>query len=130
MFSINSHALGYGDPVTVKEGQKVIFRILNANATLQHRIAFSGHKFNVVSLDGNRVPVPHEVEVLELGPAERVDAVVAMNNPGVWILGDVDSSLRSSGMGIVVAYANAHQTARWIEPPSNPWDYTAFGRNG
>lgn len=129
-FSINSHALGYGDPVSVKEGQRVIFRILNANATLQHRIGFSGHKFSVVSLDGNRVPVPREVEVLELGPAERVDAIVTMNNPGVWILGDVDSSLRTSGMGVVVAYANAHQTARWTEPSSTPWDYTAFGRNG
>ena len=42
-FSINSQALGYGDPISVKEGQKVIFRILNANATMQHRIAFSGH---------------------------------------------------------------------------------------
>ena len=55
-FSINSHALGYGDPISVKEGQKVIFRILNANATMQHRIAFSGHKFSVMSLDGNRGP--------------------------------------------------------------------------
>jgi FtsP/CotA-like multicopper oxidase with cupredoxin domain len=129
-FSINSHALGYGDPVSVSEGQKVIFRILNANATMQHRIAFSGHKFSVVSLDGNRVPVPRDVEVLELGPAERADAIVTMNNPGVWILGEMDSNLRSSGVGVVVAYANAHQMARWTEPSIVPWDYTAFGRAG
>ena len=53
----------------------------------------------------NDVPLPREVEVLELGPAERVDALVTMNNPGAWILGEVDSDLRSSGMGIVVDYA-------------------------
>ena len=32
-FSINSHALGYGEPVRVKEGQKVMLRVLNASAT-------------------------------------------------------------------------------------------------
>jgi len=39
VYSMNSHALGSGDPVRVREGQKVLFRILNASATLQHRIA-------------------------------------------------------------------------------------------
>ena len=74
VYSINSHALGSGDPIRVKEGQKVLFRILNANATEQHRIALPGHKFKVVSLDGNAVPVPREVDTIEMGPAERVDA--------------------------------------------------------
>jgi len=90
VYSMNSHALGSGDPVRVKEGQKVIFRILNASATQQHRVALAGHKFKVVSLDGNAVPVPREVDVIEMGPAERVDAVVTMNQPGVWILGEAD----------------------------------------
>ena len=84
-YSVNSHALGSGDPVRVKEGQKVLFHILNASATDQHRIALSAHKFKIVGLDGNAVPVPCEVDVIEMGPAERVDALVTMNNPGVWI---------------------------------------------
>ena len=83
-YSINSHALGYGDPIRVQKGQKVIFRIVNASATLLHRVALSGHSFTVLSLDGNPVPTPRTVDVLELGPAERVDAVVTMNRPGVW----------------------------------------------
>lgn len=116
-FSINSHALGYGDPISVSEGQRVIFRILNANATMQHRIAFSGHKFSVVSLDGNRVPVPREVEVLELGPAERVDAIVTMSNPGVWILGEADSNLRSSGMGW---WLHTPSRTKWLVGLSRP----------
>jgi FtsP/CotA-like multicopper oxidase with cupredoxin domain len=82
VYSINSRALGSSDPVRVKEGQKVLFRFLNASATQQHRVALPGHKFKVVSLDGNAVPVPREVEVIEMGPAERVDALVVMNQPG------------------------------------------------
>jgi FtsP/CotA-like multicopper oxidase with cupredoxin domain len=128
VYSMNSHALGSGDPVRVKEGQKVIFRILNASATQQHRVALAGHKFKVVSLDGNAVPVPREVDVIEMGPAERVDAVITMNQPGVWILGEADDQVRKAGLGIVVEYANRSQAPQWTAPANTPWDYTMFGR--
>ena len=129
IYSMNSHALGSGDPVRVKEGQKVLFRILNASATQQHRIALPGHKFKVVSLDGNVVPLPREVDVIEMGPAERVDALVTMNQPGVWILGEADDQVRNAGLGIVVEYANRSGAPRWAAPPNTPWDYTMFGRD-
>jgi FtsP/CotA-like multicopper oxidase with cupredoxin domain len=127
VYSINSHALGSGDPIRVKEGQRVLFRILNASATDQHRIALSGHKFKVISLDGNAVPVPREVDVIDMGPAERVDAVVTMNQPGVWILGEVNDQVRNSGLGIVVEYADRGGTPQSTAPASTPWDYTIFG---
>jgi FtsP/CotA-like multicopper oxidase with cupredoxin domain len=126
-FSINSHSLGHGDPIRVREGQRVIFRIVNASATYQHSISFSGHKFTVVALDGNPVPNPREVEILELGPAERIDAVVTMNHPGVWILGEVDEYVRHAGLGIVVEYANQTGEPKWVAPARAEWDYTIFG---
>jgi FtsP/CotA-like multicopper oxidase with cupredoxin domain len=129
VYSMNSHAVGSGDPVRVKEGQKVLFRILNASATQQHRIALPGHKFKVVSLDGNVVPVRREVDVIEMGPAERVDALVTMNEPGVWILGEADDQVRNAGLGIVVEYANRSGAPRWAAPANTPWDYTTFGRD-
>jgi FtsP/CotA-like multicopper oxidase with cupredoxin domain len=127
LYSVNSHALGSGDPVRVKEGQNVLFRILNASATQQHRIALPGHKFKVVSLDGNAVPLPREVDVIEMGPAERVDAVVSMNQPGVWILGEADDQTRNAGLGVVVEYANRSQSPQWTAAANTPWDYTIFG---
>jgi FtsP/CotA-like multicopper oxidase with cupredoxin domain len=128
VYSINSHALGSGDPVRVKEGQQVLFRILNASATEQHHIALPGHKFKIVSLDGNAVPVSREVDVIEAGPAERVDAVVTMNQPGVWILGETDDRMRNAGLGIAVEYANRSEAPQWTPAASTPWDYTMFGR--
>lgn len=128
VYSINSHALGSGDPVRVKEGQSVLFRILNASATQQHRLALPGHRFKVVSVDGNAVPVPREVDVIEMGPAERVDALVTMGHPGVWILGEVDDQVRNAGLGIVVEYANHSEAPRWTAATKTPWDYTIFGR--
>jgi FtsP/CotA-like multicopper oxidase with cupredoxin domain len=128
IYSINSQALGSGEPVRVKEGQTVLFRILNASATEQHRIALPGHKFKVVSLDGNAVPVPREVDTIEMGPAERVDALVMMNQPGVWILGEANDQVRNAGMGVVVEYANHSGAPQWTAAAKTPWDYTIFGR--
>jgi FtsP/CotA-like multicopper oxidase with cupredoxin domain len=128
LYSMNSHALGSGEPVRVKEGQNVLFRILNASATDHHRIALPGHRFRVIGLDGNSVPVPREVDVIEMGPAERVDAVVLMNQPGVWILGETDDKVQKAGLGIVVEYANRSGAPQWTAPPNSPWDYTIFGR--
>ena len=116
-FTINGKCLGYGDPVRVKEGQRVLFHILNASATENIQLALPGHRFQIVALDGNPVPHPHSVEVLELGTAERISAVVEMNNPGVWILGTPMDDDRKNGMGIVVEYANRTGAPRWVKPP-------------
>jgi FtsP/CotA-like multicopper oxidase with cupredoxin domain len=129
-FSINDRALGFGDPLRVKAGQRVLLRILNASATLRHRIAFPGHRFRVVALDGNPVRTPREVEVLALGPAERIDAQVTMNRPGVWILGATEDHDREAGMGIVVEYAGKTGPPIWNEPTDTLWSYTDFGVGG
>lgn len=129
-FTINGKSLGYGEPVRVKEGQRVLFHILNASATENIKLALPGHQFEVVALDGNPVPQSRAVEVLELGAAERISAVVTMNNSGVWILGTPNDDDRKNGMGIVVEYANKTGAPHWVKPPNKPWDYTLFGKNG
>jgi len=126
-FTINGKCLGFGEPVRVKQGQRVLFHILNASATENIKLALAGHVFQVVGLDGNPVPHPQPVEVLELGTAERIDAVVEMKNPGVWILGTPMDDDRGNGMGIVVEYANQGGAPRWIKPAKKAWDYTIFG---
>ena len=126
-FTINGRCLGYGEPIRVKEGQRVLFHFLNASATESVRFALPGHRFQVVALDGNAVPRPQLVDVLELGTAERIDAVVAMDSPGTTILGTPDDHHRERGMGIVVEYANRIGKPNWVKPPDQVWDYTIFG---
>ena len=81
----------------------------------------------VVTLDGNPVPTPKSVDVLQLGTAERIDAVVEMSRPGIWILGTPRDDDRRNGMGIVVEYAGSRGRPRWVAPPRSRWDYTIFG---
>jgi len=128
--SINSHSLGFGEPIRVKQGQRVMLRILNASATLQRRIAFAGHSFTVVAMDGNPVATPRSVSFLELGPAERIDALVEMNQPGIWILGATDDRDRKAGLGIIFEYSGKASAAQWVAPSRDPWDYTVFGKSG
>jgi FtsP/CotA-like multicopper oxidase with cupredoxin domain len=128
-FTINGKALGFGEPVRVKQGQRILFHILNASATENIKLALPGHKFQVAALDGNPVPVTGVVDVLELGTGERIDAIVEMKNPGVWVLGTPKDDDRRDGMGIVVQYAGKTGSPRWIAPPKKAWDYTAFGED-
>jgi FtsP/CotA-like multicopper oxidase with cupredoxin domain len=67
--------------------------------------------------------------MLDLGPGERVDAIVEMKNPGVWVLGEVDDKQRAAGMGMVVEYAGAQGSPRWLRPRMVAWDYTIFGED-
>jgi FtsP/CotA-like multicopper oxidase with cupredoxin domain len=130
LFSINDRALGHGEPIRVKEGQRVLLRILNASATITRKIAVAGHKFRVLAMDGNPVAVPREVQVLELGPAERIDAMVEMKQPGVWILGATDDHDRERGMGIVIEYSGQSGEPQWVPPSDDAWDYKVFGKPG
>jgi hypothetical protein len=66
--------------------------------------------------------------VLWLGTAERISAIVEMNHPGVWIMGDLSDDDRSHGMGIVVEYAGQKVKAQWIKPKPFRWDYAQFGK--
>lgn len=126
--SINGKMLGGGEPVRVRQGQRVLFRMVNASATLHHKLALPGHLLHVVALDGNEVPVPASVPLVELGPGERVDAIVEMNRPGVWILGETRSAQRDAGLGIVIEYAGQTGQPRWLPGVTDGWSYQKFGR--
>jgi FtsP/CotA-like multicopper oxidase with cupredoxin domain len=130
LFSINGKTLGHGEPVRVKQGERVLFHMLNGSAGEIRSLALPGHSFKIVALDGNPVATPMDVPVLWLGTAERISAIVEMNHPGVWIMGDLADDDRKRGMGIVVEYAGAKGKPQWAKPKPSKWDYTLFGKPG
>jgi FtsP/CotA-like multicopper oxidase with cupredoxin domain len=129
-FTINGRMLGHGEPVRVKRGERILFHVLNGSATEVRSLALPGHSFRVVALDGNPVPNPAIVPVLWLGTAERVSAIVEMNHPGIWIIGDLADDDRRHGMGIVVEYAGRTGKPQWIAPPPFRWNYARFAKPG
>jgi FtsP/CotA-like multicopper oxidase with cupredoxin domain len=129
-FTINGRMLGHGEPVRVKHGERVLFHVLNGSATEIRSLALPGHAFKVLALDGNPVPVAAEVPVLWLGTAERISAVVEMNHPGTWVMGDLAEDDRGHGMGIVVEYAGHQGKPVWLPPKPFHWSYSRFGKAG
>ncbi len=128
MFSINDKSMGAGEPIRVRQGERVLMHLLNASASMNRRIALPGHRFQIVAMDGNSVPTARTVDVIDIGPGERVDAIIEMTQPGIWILGTTTDDVRNAGMGILVEYANQHKQPQWVAPPKSVWDYTIFGR--
>src|SRR3984893_8212128 len=125
--SFNDKMLGHGEPVRVREGQRVLFRLLNASASENIALALPGHRFTVIALDGNPVPSRQSVDTLFLAPAERADVIVEMNQPGVWILGGIKDENGKRGLGVVFEHAGRRGEPQWSAPPSSAWDYTIFG---
>ncbi|MGH9472068.1 MAG: multicopper oxidase family protein [Terriglobales bacterium] len=128
IYSINDKALGAGEPLRVQRGQRLLLHVLNASAIEIRHLALPGHQFTVLALDGNPVPTPAPVDLLLIGPGERIDCYVEMNQPGVWILGEPTDLIRNAGLGVIVEYAGANQQPQWLAPKSLAWDYTRFGR--
>jgi FtsP/CotA-like multicopper oxidase with cupredoxin domain len=124
--TINGKMLGFGEPVRVKQGERVLLHLLNSSPSEVHWIALAGHSFHVIALDGNPVPQPQTVSQLRLAPAERVSATIEMNNAGVWILGEVRKHVQAAGMGIVFEYANSAGKPVWTQPESLVWNYQQF----
>ena len=129
-FTINGRMLGHGEPIRVKQGERVLLHVLNGSATEMRSLALPGHTFRIVALDGNPVPRPATVPVLWIGTAERVSAILEMNHPGVWILGDLDDDDRRHGMGIVVEYAGQKGKGQWVKPAPYHWNYLRFTKPG
>jgi FtsP/CotA-like multicopper oxidase with cupredoxin domain len=127
-FTINGRMLGHGEPIRVKQGERVLLHVLNGSATEIRSLALPGHTFQVVALDGNPVPNPATVPVLWLGTAERISAIVEMKHPGLWILGDLDNDDRRHGMGIVIEYAGHSGKPAWLAPPASKWNYARFAK--
>jgi hypothetical protein len=51
-----------------------------------------------------------------------------MENPGVWVLGDLADDDRGHGMGIVVEYAGHGGKPQWTAPKAFRWNYLRFGK--
>ena len=128
-YSINDKTLGFGEPIRVRQGQRLLLHFLNASAIENRRIALAGHKMTVIALDGNPVPTPRAIDSLFLGAGERADVIVEMTNPGIWILGSTEKMVREAGLGVVVEYAGQHRQPQWIDPPRWSWNYAIFGRD-
>ena len=100
--------------LVVEEGERVRVRMLNAGETFE-TIHTHGHDMYVTHRDGNPIPPAARfyVDTLTIGPAERYDVVIEMENPGIWVMHShvdhhVSNAERNPGGNIgAIAYQSA-----------------------
>ena len=73
------------------------------------------------------VPSPRSVPVPDLAPGERIDALVEMSHPGVWILSEPDDAQTRSWLRRRHRVRRGRSgPAQWSALPAFAWDYAAF----
>lgn len=86
VFSIDGKPYPNAPQITVKKGQRVRLRFINASAEEFHTMHLHGYTYEVVARDGNPLAQPEKLNTLSIGPGETADVSFIANNPGDWML--------------------------------------------
>ena len=96
-FSVNAKSFPFTQPIRVKKGDVVRFRFIGAGDEF-HQMHLHGHDQLIAFKDGYTTPAPYYVDTVPVGPGERYDSIVEMNNPGRFIFHDhVDKHMSNNG---------------------------------
>ena len=82
-FSINGKSFPMTQPLRVKQGDVLRLRLFGAGMEVAFHL--HGHDILVTHKDGLPLPEPFYADVLYVAQGARYDAIVEMNNPGIWI---------------------------------------------
>lgn len=95
-FSINGKSFPLTQPLRVKQGDVVRLRIFGAGTEVGFHL--HGHDVLVTHKDGLPLPEPYWADVVHVEQGERYDAIVRMDNPGLWVTHDhVDEHVTNAG---------------------------------
>jgi FtsP/CotA-like multicopper oxidase with cupredoxin domain len=113
--SINGKAYPATEPLSMRAGERVRLRLVNASAMHTHLVRLAGHAFQVTHTDGNPLQEAVEVDALPIAPAERYDVLVEARRPGVWPFYCAQPGHAAAGEQVMVVY-EGHQGARPASP--------------
>lgn len=96
-FSVNGRSFPMTQPIRVKKGDVLRMRFIGAGDET-HQMHMHGHDMLVVAKDGYPLEHPYYVDTVPVGPGERYDVIVKMNNPGYFVMHDhVDRHMTNNG---------------------------------
>jgi FtsP/CotA-like multicopper oxidase with cupredoxin domain len=82
-YTINGKSFPATEPLTAKQGQKVLVRWMHEGA-LMHPMHLHGPAMTVVARDGHLLKSPQTLDVLTINPGERWDVLLDTSKTGVW----------------------------------------------
>ena len=107
-------------PVTLKKGEIVKLRFLNASTAQVHTIELEDHEMTVTHLDGLRLVEPYTATSIRLNPGERADVEIkGIQEEGTYYI----TNERNFGIRIPVVYEGIGQE---MDSPFVPGTSRAF----
>jgi FtsP/CotA-like multicopper oxidase with cupredoxin domain len=113
--TINGKAYPATVPLTVRHGERLRLRLINASAEHTHVIRLAGHRLQVTHTDGNPLVHPVEVDAVPIAPSERYDVLVVADRPGVWFLACTGTGYADAGERVLLVY-EGHEGEKPIAP--------------
>ena len=109
--TINGKAYPATQPLTVRRGERVRLRLINASADHTHVIRLAGHRLRVTHTDGAPLAQAVEVDAIPIAPAERYDAFFVADRPGAWFLTCAAPGHARAGEQVPVVYEGHEKSA-------------------
>jgi FtsP/CotA-like multicopper oxidase with cupredoxin domain len=132
--TINGKAYPATASLTVRKGERVRLRLINASSEHTHVVRLAGHRLRITHTDGNPLVQPVEVDAVPIAPSERYDVQFVADRPGVWLFACIQAGHAGAGEQVAVVY-EGHE-GRSPEPPAEGgsglelWHYgSGRGRN-
>ncbi|MBN2981757.1 multicopper oxidase family protein [Cohnella algarum] len=128
IFTANGKSGSSIAPLTVKEGETVRIRLINAGF-LSHPLYLQGHEFKIVSTDGQPINNPPLVngQLLNVAPGERYDIEFVANNPGAWMLAEQSPNPGAPTLAIPIVYEGVEGDAKRDNEQRTIIDMTQYG---
>jgi FtsP/CotA-like multicopper oxidase with cupredoxin domain len=82
-FSINGKGFPATQPLTAKQGQRVLIRFLNEGQMI-HPMHLHGMPMTVIAEDGYLLDRPYKRDTIQIDPGARVEAIVEATELGAW----------------------------------------------
>jgi FtsP/CotA-like multicopper oxidase with cupredoxin domain len=109
--TINGKAYPATQPLTVRRGERVRLRFINASADHTHVMRLAGHRLRVTHTDGALLAQAVEVDAIPIAPAERYDAFFVADRPGAWFLTCAAPGHARAGEQVLVVYEGHEKSA-------------------
>jgi FtsP/CotA-like multicopper oxidase with cupredoxin domain len=117
-FTINAKSYPETEPLRVQKGDVIRIRLIGAG-DLVHSIHIHGHIMQIAFKDGFPLANPILGDTIMIGPGERYDLILEMDNPGRWMVHDhVDTHTMNGdrpmgGVMTVIEYTDSKSDDPW-----------------
>ncbi|GGK05010.1 copper oxidase [Lentibacillus kapialis] len=106
-FQINQETFPDTPPIQVEEGDVVKVNIQNSGR-MNHPMHLHGHRFQVMSKNGNQYDEPIVKDLIHVKPGENYEIYFKANNKGEWLFHCHDNNHADQGMVTIVDYKSVY----------------------